>query len=98
VVRIISRGTLVDFWTEHRDAEAQLRAWFKIAKGADWRTPADVKAADPRASIIADDRVVFDIKGGAYRLVVAIKYRYAVIYIRFIGTHAEYDRIDATKI
>ena len=97
-MRIIARRTLKVFWERHRDAEQPLRAWFKAAEAADWASPADVKAAYATASILRGNRVCFDIAGNRYRLIVRINYPYRVVYIRFVGTHAEYDRIDANSI
>jgi mRNA interferase HigB len=97
-VRIIARRTLRAFWEQHADAEQPLRAWYHDARKATWRTPADIKQVYANASIISDNRVVFNIKGNDYRLVVAINYPFGICYIRFVGTHAAYDRIDATKI
>jgi mRNA interferase HigB len=97
-MRIISRRTLREFWEKHPDAEQPLRAWYANAKRANWRTPADVKTAYRNASLVANNRVVFNIKGNRYRLVVAIDYQYSIIYIRFVGTHREYDKIDAATI
>ncbi len=97
-MRVIAKKTLREFWERNRNAERPLRAWHKEAQTADWATPADVKAAYPKASIIGDSRVVFDIRGGSYRLVVRVNYRHRVVYVRFIGTHAEYDRIDTEGV
>lgn len=97
-MRIIARKTVQTFWDTHPDAEQPLRAWFAKASQANWRTPGDIKNDYRNASFIANNRVVFNIKGNDYRLVVAIKYEYNVVYIRFIGTHQAYDRIDATTI
>ena len=97
-MRIFSHSTLREFWQIHADAEEPLRAWHRSARNADWRTPADVRARYSDASIIASNRVVFNIKGNAYRLVVSINYPRRRIYIRFIGTHAEYDRINAAEV
>ena len=97
-MRIIARKTLKEFWDKHPDAEQPLRAWYKAAEAAHWETPADVKAAYANASILKDNRVCFDIGGNKYRLIVKINYAYRVIYIRFVGTHADYDRIDANTI
>ncbi len=97
-MRVISRRTLQDFWEHHADAEQPLRAWFKEAKAADWRTPADVRARYATASFLADDRVVFNIKGNHYRLVVAVKYSRRIVFVRFVGTHTEYDEIDANTV
>ena len=98
-MRIISRTTLSDFWKDpkHGDAEAPLRAWFDEAKNADWARPADVKALYRSASFVGD-RVVFNIAGNKYRLVVYINYPYRVIYIRFVGTHKAYDRINVEDV
>ncbi len=97
-MRIIARKTLRDFWRVHADSEQPLRAWFHEAKNADWAQPSDVKDRYRHASILGDDRVVFDIAGNKYRLIVKINYPYRVVYIRFIGMHAEYDRIDAETV
>jgi len=97
-MRIIALRTLREFWQNHSDAEQPLRTWYDKTKRATWTTPADVKAAYRNASILANNRVVFNIKGNAYRLVVAMDYQYGVVYIRFIGTHRLYDNIDATTI
>jgi mRNA interferase HigB len=95
-VRVIARSTLSVFWREHPDAEQQLRAWFHEAEAADWRTTSQVQADFPKASILKGGRVVFDICGNRYRLVVHCRHPY--VFVRFIGTHAEYDRIDAQTI
>ncbi len=97
-VRIIARKMLREFWLKHADAEQSLRAWFAEAEKADWEKPADIKADYPSASILEDNRVVFNIKGNTYRMVTKINYSYRVVYTRFIGTHAEYDKIGAGKI
>jgi mRNA interferase HigB len=97
-MRIISRKTLLEFWNQHTDAEEPLRAWHIRGKKASWKTPADIKVDYANASIIANNRVVFNIRGNHYRLVVAIDYQYGIIYIRFVGTHKDYDKIDATTI
>ena len=97
-MRIIARKTLRAFWEKHADAEQPLKAWFKFASAADWASPAAVKRDYANASILQDNRVCFNIRGNKYRLVVKINYAYKVIYIRFVGTHAEYDKVDATKV
>ena len=97
-MHIITFKRLSAFWDVHPDAEQPLRAWFHHARRAAWRTPADVKQDFGGASIIADNRVVFNIKGNTYRLVVKIEYRSGRIYIRYAGTHRAYDEIDATTI
>ena len=97
-MRVIALSTLRDFWTKHADAEMPLRAWHALASRADWSTPADIKAAYRNASFTANNRVVFNIKGNDYRLVVAVRYDKGLMYIRFVGTHREYDRIDVETI
>ena len=97
-MRIIARRTLKDFWEKHPDAKSQLEAWYHEVKLATWEKSADVKARYPEASILSNERVVFDICKNKYRLVVAIKYGFHVVYVRFIGTHAAYDRINAEEI
>ena len=97
-MRIISRKALRDCWAKHADTEQPLRAWYDDARRANWRAPGDIKAIYRNASFLGNNRVVFNIKGNAYRLVVAINYAAGIAYIRFVGTHAEYDRIDAQTI
>jgi len=97
-MRIVALGTLRDFWHEHPDAELPLRSWYALASRAQWSSPADVKAAYRTASFIAGNRVVFDIGGNRFRLVVAVHYNRKALFIRFVGSHAEYDRIDVTTI
>ncbi len=97
-MRIIARKTLSDFWEQHPDAEQALQAWYRDAKRAEWRTPADIKNVYRNASVVGNNRVVFNIKGNDYRLVVAIQYQWGNVYIRFIGSHKEYDKIDVSTI
>lgn len=97
-MRVIARSKLRDFWEANEDAEESLKAWFKEAEAADWASPHDVKAMYGNASVLKDSRIVFNIAGNKYRLVVKINYPYRVCYIRFIGTHVEYDAIDAEKV
>lgn len=97
-MRIIALGTLRDFWKRHPDAEVPLRAWYAAASRAQWTRPADIKDAYRSASFLANNRVVFNLKGNDYRLVTAVHYNRGMLYIRFIGTHGEYDRIDAARI
>lgn len=97
-MRIIKPATLRTFWEKYPDAEKPLKAWLEIASLAQWTKPADVKADYRNASILADNRVVFTIKGNDYRLIVKFHYNTKVGYIRFVGTHEEYDGIDAEKV
>ena len=99
-MRIIAFRALREFFEkpEYADSEASLRAWFHDAKAAEWKSSNDLKQQYKNASIVGEGRVVFNIKGNSYRLVVAIDYDFQVIFIRFIGTHKQYDKIDAKKI
>lgn len=97
-MRVISRKALRECWERHPNAEQPLRAWLANVKRANWQTPANVKTTYRNASFLTNNRVVFNIKGNHYRLIVVIKYTRGIIYIRFVGTHAEYDKIDATTI
>lgn len=98
ILRIIARRSLREFLEQHPDAEQPLRAWYHDARKADWRSPADIKRVYANASIVGENRVVFNIKGNRYRLVVAINYSYRMCYIRFIGSHRAYDRIDVASV
>lgn len=97
-MRVIARRTLKDYWESHPAVEGRLRAWFQEARAGKWGSPADVKAQYVSASILADNRVVFNIGGTSHRLVVHINYELQIVYIKFIGTHGEYDDIDATTV
>ncbi len=100
VMRIISVGTLKAFCElpRYRDAEQPLRTWVRVVRSVAWPDPATIRRTFNSADILRDGRVVFDIGGNKYRLVVWINYHYGVVYVRFVGTHAEYDRIDAQNI
>jgi mRNA interferase HigB len=97
-MRVIAKSTLREFWERHPDAEEALLAWYREIRREDWDTPAKVKAKYRSASIVGDSRVVFNVKGNDYRLVVKINYPYRVVYIRFVGTHAEYDAVDVEEV
>lgn len=97
-MRVIAKKILRDFWEAHADSEQQLKSWFLEAGKAAWASPNDIKAEYPSASILPGNRVVFNIKGNNYRLIVKISYTHQMIWIRFIGTHAEYDKINANEI
>lgn len=96
--RIFSKSTLRDFWEKHTDAEQYLKTWFDTAINADWKTPADVKQTFANASILKNNRIIFNIRGNAYRLVVKFNFEKQWIFVRFIGTHEAYDKIDADTI
>ena len=99
-MRIISRKTLRLFWEKpaYADAEQPLKAWFREASNADWARPAAIKAAFANASIVGNNRVVFNIGGNKYRLIVRVNYPYRVMYVRFVGTHVQYGRINVAEI
>lgn len=97
-MKIIAVSTLKTFWEAHPDAKQPLLAWIEEARQAAWAGPADIKARYRSASILKSRRVVFNIKGNDYRLIVAVAYRYGGVYIKFIGTHAQYDTVDADSV
>lgn len=97
-MRVIARRTLREFGEREPEAQASLNAWYHEAKGAEWKTPVDIKEKYRSASILKSGRVVFNIAGNKYRLVVRIDYEFAIVFIRFIDTHAEYDKIDADEV
>ncbi len=97
-MRIIARKAHRQFWERHPDAEQPLRAWYHDAQRAHWKSLSDLKALYRNASLLINNRVVFNIKGNRYRLVAAIHYSAGIVFVRFIGTHQEYDRIDAETI
>lgn len=97
-MRVIAKKILRDFWEKHADSAQQLKAWYQEASNANWKGSNDIKIDYPSASILLDNRAVFNIKGNHYRLIVKINYDYQIVWIRFVGTHAEYDKINATTI
>ena len=97
-MRVISRKKLREFWEHHPEARASLESWFIDVKHADWEKPDDIKSVYRNVSFVANNRVVFNIKGNNFRLIAAIQYKYRIVYIRFIGTHQEYDKINPENI
>jgi mRNA interferase HigB len=97
-MRLIALSTLKAFWKHHPAAKQPLLSWHEHVKQADWASPAEVKADFGSASLLRDGRVVFNIAGNTYRLVAWINYPYRVVYVRFVGTHRQYDQIDAQSI
>lgn len=97
-MRIIAKKILRDFWETHVDSEQQLKAWYQETSKAEWLNSNEIKKEYPSASLIPGNRIVFNIKGNHYRLIVKISYEYQMIWIRFIGTHPEYDKTDAKTI
>ncbi len=96
--RIFSKGTLRQFWEKHPETEQFLKTWYETAMKSDWKSPNDVKNAYANASILKNQRVVFNIKGNAYRLIVKFNFEKQWMFVRFIGTHQEYDNINANTI
>jgi len=97
-MRVIAKKILREFWQKHTDSEEQLKTWYKEVSKTSWLNPSDIKKDYARASILKGGRVVFDICGSKYRLVVDINYSRQWVFIRFIGTHKDYDNIDANRI
>ncbi len=97
-MRVIAVSTLRTFWERHPDAEQPLKAWYEEATNATWTQPADIKAQYRSASVLKTRRVVFNIKGNDYRLIVAVAYKLQIVYVKFIGTHQAYDAIDAETV
>ena len=96
--RIFAKSTLRKYWEKYPDSEQYLKTWYQTARTSNWKKPNDVKKTYANASILQDNRIVFNIKGNSYRLIVKFNYQRQWAFIRFIGTHAEYDKIDATTI
>jgi mRNA interferase HigB len=97
-MRIIARSTLVAFWEKHPETKAALTHWQNVAKAADWQNINDVQSAFSKAKALNGERARFAVAGGDYRLVVAFDFRRAIAFVKFIGTHADYDRIDALTV
>lgn len=97
-MNIVTKGVFVSYQQNFPAAATALQAWYSIASKANWKSPEDVKQFDPKASILKDGRVVVDVMGGKYRLIVRINYQKQWIYLRFFGTHQEYDSIDANTV
>ena len=97
-MRIIAISTLRAFWDTYPDSETPLKAWYALAGRARWKTPADIKDAYRNASFTSNNRVVFNIKGNDYRLVVMVRYDKGLMFIRFVGNHGQYDKIDVLTV
>lgn len=96
--QILAKSTLKKFWEKHADSEQYLKTWYDTAMNSNWESPSDIKQSFANASILKDSRVVFNIKGNSYRLIVKFNFEHQLAFIRFIGTHKEYDKIDANNI
>ncbi len=97
-MRVIAKKILRDFWVKNADSEQQLKTWYREASKAHWSSPNEIKKEYGKASILKSGRVVFNICGKKYRLIVEINFERQWVFIRFIGTHGEYDKVDADKI
>jgi mRNA interferase HigB len=97
-VRVISRQTLQGFWGKHANSEEQLKAWYRETEKASWKNINELKAEYPSASILKDNKIVFNIKGNRYRLIVKLNFEFQISWILFIGIHAEYDKINANEL
>lgn len=93
-MRVLSFNTLRDFWTVHPETEASLKHWYRIASASEWKTPMDVIKSFSKAKVINDERVRFEVAGGNYRMIVAFSFSLQIAFVKFIGTHPEYDAID----
>jgi mRNA interferase HigB len=96
--RILAKSTLREFWEKYPDSEQYLKTWYDTAMNSNWKTPNDLKVSYANASNLKDSRIVFNIKGNTYRLIVKFNFDHGMAFIRFIGTHSEYDKIDANNI
>ena len=97
-MRVISRKALRVLWEDHPEARQALQAWYADVKHAAWKSPTDIKRAYRNASFVANNRVVFNLKGNQYRIIVAIQYKFQIVFIRFVGTHQDYDQVDAASV
>lgn len=97
-MRIIATSTLIHYYQQHPETEQPLKAWIAEVKKANWQTAHEIKAQYKNASILKNRRVVFNIKGNHHRLIVAVAFKLGAVYIKFIGTHEEYDRINADHV
>lgn len=97
-MRIVAKRTLREFWEKHADSEESLKSWYRETEKTEWENPNELKIDYPSASILKNNRIVFNIKGNNYRLIVKFNFEYQICWIRFIGTHAEYDKINGNTI
>jgi mRNA interferase HigB len=98
VVRVVSHGNLRAYWERHAQSQKALRHWYAVVSGAEWTTPQDALQSFSKAKVLSRDRVRFEIEGGNFRLIAAFNFRRQVAFVKFVGTHAEYDRIDALTV
>jgi mRNA interferase HigB len=97
-MRVIARNVLVTFWNRHPETKVSLERWYRLVRAAQWASSDDVQSAAPKAKVLNRERVRFEVAGGNYRLVVAFDFRRQIAFVKFIGSHAEYDNIDALTV
>ena len=97
-MRIIARNTLAEFWISHPEAEVSLKRWYSLTKSAGWMSTNEILRTFPKAVVLNAERVRFEIAGGNYRLIAAFDFGRQLVFVKFLGTHAEYDRIDALTV
>ncbi len=97
-MRVIARHTLVDFWNKHPETKVTQERWYRLVRAAQWTSTDEIQRAVPKSKVISGERVRFEIAGGNYRIVVAFDFRRQAAFMKFIGTHAEYDRVDARTV
>ena len=97
-MRVVSHGSLRTYWDRHAQSQKALRHWYSTVSTAEWRTPQDALQGFSKAKVLSRDRVRFEIEGGSFRLIAAFNFRRQIAYVKFIGTHAEYDRVDALTV
>jgi mRNA interferase HigB len=97
-MRIIARRVLVEFWDKHPETKVPLERWYKLVRAAHWSSTDDIQKASPKAKVLNDERVRFEVAGGNYRLIAAFDFRRQIAFVKFVGTHAEYDRVNALTI
>jgi mRNA interferase HigB len=97
-MRVTARNVLVTFWDRHPETKVSLQRWYQLVKAAHWISTDEVQSAAPKAKVLNRERVRFEIAGGNYRLVVAFDFRRQIAFVKFIGNHAQYDKIDALNV
>jgi mRNA interferase HigB len=97
-MRVIAQNTLVSFWDTHPETKVALERWYKLVKASNWASTDEVQQAAPKAKVLNRERVRFEVAGGNYRLIAAFDFRRQVAFVKFVGTHAEYDRVDALTV
>ena len=97
-MRVIARNVLIGFWSKHPEAKVSLERWYKLVRAAHWTSTDEVRKAAPKAKVLNRERVRFEVAGGNYRLVAAFDFRRQIAFVKFVGTHGEYDLIDALTV